>query len=154
MSSRGVQYTRPSAGPATNRRPRGGYRWFWLWLSLVLLLSGAFIGTALTLTLNGTQYQTAGQDQYSLGLSVSQLGGKFQLKWNPELPAWRHARGGELLVEEGTARKTQQLSADDLARGGLIYRGAAADVRFRLTLFLGSGLSLSETVSTESSPQP
>jgi hypothetical protein len=69
------------------------------------------------------------------------------------MPALREARSGELLIEEGTASKRQPLSAGDLARGGVIYRGASAPVRFRLTLFLRGRATFTETVETQPEAQ-
>jgi hypothetical protein len=49
--------------------------------------------------------------------------------------------------------QTQQLSPGDLSRGGIIYRGAAAPVRFRLTVHLRNGATLSESVESKSTAQ-
>jgi hypothetical protein len=125
------------------------YRWAWLWLPLVFLVLGGFIGVALVLTMNASQNQALNVDPYDLRLSVSRAGESYELKWNPQMPALREARSGELRIEEGTASKTQPLSAGDLARGGIIYRGASAPVRFRLTLFLRGRASFTETVETQ-----
>jgi hypothetical protein len=125
------------------------YRWTWLWLPIVFMALGGFIGVALVLTINASQNQTLNVDPYDLRLSVSRVGESYELRWNPQMPALREARSGELLIEEGTASKTQPLSAGDLARGGIIYRGASAPVRFRLTLFLRGRASFTETTETQ-----
>ena len=51
-----------------------------------------------------------------------------------------------MLIEDGTACMTQALTAADLSRGGMIYRGGANLVRFRLTLFLRDRVTFTETV--------
>lgn len=141
----GASKAQTAARPAPVRR----YGWAWLWLPIVFLVLGGFIGVALVLTMNASQNQALNVDPYDLRLSVSRVGESYQLRWNPQMPALREARSGELLIEEGAASKTQPLSAGDLARGGIIYRGASAPVRFRLTLFLRGRASFTETVETQ-----
>ena len=70
------------------------------------------------------------------------------LKWNPAAVAVRTAKRGELVVEEGATTKPMNLTTDDLARGGLIYRGGDQASRFRLTLFLRDRSSFSESAET------
>jgi hypothetical protein len=125
------------------------YGWTWLWLPIVFMVLGGFIGAALVLTMNASQNQTLNVDPYELRLSVARVGESYELRWNPQMPALREARSGELLIEEGAASKTQPLSAGDLARGGIIYRGASAPVRFRLTLFLRGRASFTENATTQ-----
>jgi hypothetical protein len=140
----------PMAQTAARQAPvRRRYGWAWLWLPIVFLALGGFIGVALVLTMNASQNQALNADPYDLRLSVSRVGESYELRWNPQMPALREARSGELLIEEGAASKTQPLSAGDLARGGILYRGASAPVRFRLTLFLRGRAAFTETVETQ-----
>lgn len=125
------------------------YRWGWLWLPLAFMVLGGFIGAALVLTINASRYQALKADPYDLRLSVSQVGESYELKWNSQMPALREARSGELLVEEGTVSQRQPLSVGDLARGGIIYRGTSAPVRFHLTLFLRGRALFTETVGVQ-----
>ena len=120
--------------------------WSWAPLSFIFLLLGILIGVGITLTINRSRSTAPNEDPYALSLSVSHFGDSFHLSWNPRLPALRQARSGELLIQEGEARKTQPLSADDLARGGIIYRGGSEPVRFRLTVFLRDRAAFSESV--------
>jgi hypothetical protein len=128
-------------------------RWVWAPLCFVFLVLGILIGAGSLITMNRAHRVTPAADPYALELSVSRFGESFHLAWNPGLPALRQAQRAELLIEEGGTSKTQQLSADDLSRGGIIYRGAAAPVRFRLTLFLRGRAAFSETVETQSPVQ-
>ena len=123
-------------------------RWVWLPLSFIFLLLGIVLGVEITLSMNRAQSMTQGGDPYSMELSVSRFGESYHLKWNPDLTAVRAARRGELLIQEGTATETKPLSADDLLRGGIIYRGTAQSVHFRLTLYLSDKTAISETVET------
>ena len=144
-ASAGVPGTRVDIRQAPVRR----YGWALLWLPIVFMVLGGFIGVALVLTMNASQSQTLNVDPYDLRLSVARVGESYELRWNPQMPALREARSGELLIEEGPASKTQPLSAGDLARGGVIYRGASAPLRFRLTLFLRGRASFTETATTQ-----
>ncbi len=127
--------------------------WSWAPLSFIFLLLGILIGVGITLTISRSRSIAPNEDPYALSLSVSHFGDSFHLSWNPRLPALRQARSGELLIQEGEARKTQPLSADDLARGEVIYRGGSEPLRFRLTVFLGDRAAFSESVTTHLPPQ-
>lgn len=125
-------------------------RWGWAPLCCLFLVLGILTGAGTVLTMNRTHGVAPNEDPYAVGLGVSRFGESFHLWWNPQSQVLRQARSGELLIEEGGASKTQQLSRDDLSRGGIVYRGAAAPVRFRLTLFLRDRAAFSETVETQS----
>lgn len=120
--------------------------WLWVPLCFVLLAFGVFVVVQAPSLLDADLGGSASMDPYELGLNVSRFGGSFNLRWNPELQALRQARSGEMLIEDGTACMTQALTAADLSRGGMIYRGGANLVRFRLTLFLRDRVTFTETV--------
>jgi hypothetical protein len=149
-----VSIQTPEIQQIVRRAPASHYWKVWLSLSMIFLLLGGLIGVALTLSIQRWQNKDLNRSPYDLGLSVSRSGESFHLRWNPEMPALRQARRGELLIEEGRASKTQPLSADDLARGGIIYRGASSLVRFRLTLLLRDHREFSEVVEAERETQP
>jgi hypothetical protein len=139
----------PAIQERVRQAPVSRYWKLWLPLSLISLLLGVLAGVVLSRTRDPSQSQAVIRDPYELGLRVSRTGASFKLKWNPEMLALRQARSGELRIEEGTASKTQQLSADELARGAILYHGTSAPGRFRLTLFLRNRASFSETVETQ-----
>jgi hypothetical protein len=145
----------PEIQQIVRRAPASRYWKVWLSLSMISLLLGGLIGVALTLSIQRWQSLALHRDPYGLELGVSRLGESFHLRWNPDMPALRQALSGELLIEEGKASKTQPLSAEDLSRGGIIYRGASSPVRFRLTLFLRDRAEFSAAVVTghETHPQ-
>ena len=138
----------PELQQIVRRAPASRYWKVWLSLSMSSLLLGALIGVALTLSIQRWQNKALHREPYNLQLKVLRLGESFHLRWNPEMPALRQARSGELLIAEGKVSKKQPLSADDLSRGGIIYRGASSPVQFRLTLFLQDRTEFSETVET------
>lgn len=126
--------------------PDRSHLWLWVPLCFILLALGVFVGVQAPSMLDDDHGAAPSTDPYELGLSVSRFGGNFNLKWNPELQALRQARSGEILIEDGMACMTQALTAADLARGGMIYRGGTAPVRFRLTLFLRDRVTFTEIV--------
>lgn len=127
-------------------------RWFWAPLCFVFLVLGILVGVGGAITVSRAR-NAANADPYRLDLGVSRFGESCHLAWNPDALAIRQAQSGELLIEEGGANQTQQLSHADLSRGGIIYRGAAAPVRFRLTVHLRNGAALSESVESKSTAQ-
>lgn len=136
--------------PDSEPRPAGRKRWIWLPVSLVLLGLGVLLGMAISSRTKPAQTQTVSVDPYDLRLSVSRTEAGYNLQWNPQMPALRQAQKGVLLIEEdGAASKTQDLSVADLTRGDLAYSGAAAPLRFRLTLVLRDGMAFSGTVETQ-----
>lgn len=135
-------------------RPNPAKRSLWVraHFCFVFLVLGLLIGAGGTVLVDRTR-NAANADPYRLDLGVSRFGESCHLAWNPEALAVRQAQSGELLIEEGGSNQTQQLSSADLSRGGIIYRGAAAPVRFRLTVHLRNGAALSESVESRSTAQ-
>ena len=123
-------------------------RWVWVPLSFIFLVLGVVLGFEIGLGFYRAQNLALTGDPYAIDLSVSKFGESYHLKWNPAAVAVRTAKRGELMVEEGATTKPMNLTTDDLARGGLIYRGGDQSSRFRLTLFLRDRSSFSESVET------
>jgi hypothetical protein len=123
-------------------------RWVWVPLSFIFLVLGVVLGFEIGLGFYRAQNLALTGDPYTIDLSVSRFGESYHLKWNPAAVAVRTAKRGELMVEEGATTKPMNLTTDDLARGGLIYRGGDQASRFRLTLFLRDRSSFSESVET------
>lgn len=135
--------------PGVVRQPVKRNRWVWVPLSFIFLILGVVLGFEVGLGFYRAQNLALTGDPYEVDLSVSRFGESYHLKWNPEAVAVRTAKRGELVVEEGATTKPMTMTADDLARGGLIYRSTDQAVRFRLTLFLRDRSSFSETVETQ-----
>jgi hypothetical protein len=124
-------------------------RWVWVPLSFIFLVLGVVLGFEIGLGFYRAQNLALTGDPYAIDLSVSKFGESYHLKWNPAAVAVRTAKRGELVVEEEATAKPMNLTTEDLARGGLIYRGSDQASRFRLTLFLRDHSSFSETVDTQ-----
>lgn len=131
------------------RQPMKRNRWVWVPLSFIFLVLGVVLGFEIGLGFYRAQNLALTGDPYKIDLSVSRFGESYHLKWNPEAVAVRAAKRGELAVEEGATTKPMNLTTDDLARGGLIYRGTDQAERFRLTLFLRGRCAFSEVVETQ-----
>ena len=134
--------------PSTVRPPLKRSRWVWVPLSFIFLILGVVLGFEVGLGFYRAQNLALTGDPYAIDLSVSRFGDSYHIKWNPESVAVRSAKRGELMVEEGATAKPLALTTDDLARGGLIYRGDDAQ-RFRLTLFLRDRSSFTESFETQ-----
>jgi hypothetical protein len=131
------------------RRPLKRNRWVWVPLSFIFLVLGVVLGFEIGLGFYRAQNLALTGDPYKIDLSVSRFGESYHLKWNPEAVAVRVAKRGELVVEEGATTKPMNLTTDDLARGGLVYRGTDQAARFRLTLYLRDRAAFSEAVETQ-----
>jgi len=144
----------PEAAAGVDQPPVKRRRWVWAPLCFVFLVLGVLLGVGVTEMMNRAHSAAAsGQDPYALGLGVTSFGDSFHLRWNPKAPVLRQARGGELVIEEGGTSKIQPLTVDDLIRGGFVYHGAAAPVRFRLMLFLRDRAAFSESADVPAGAQ-
>jgi hypothetical protein len=127
--------------------------WVWIPLSFVFLLLGIVLGFQIALSVARSQKAAEGRaDPYSLELSAVQFGESLHLKWNSALPAFRDARSGLLHIQDGNNTKTVEITRDDIARGGILYKNATKDVRFRLEIPRGEHNSISENLDVHLMP--
>jgi hypothetical protein len=118
----------------------------WLPLSFVFLLFGVALGMMITLA-RAPKAFSGDALSFSLGLSVTQSGGNLNVKWDPQAPAVRAAQQGAIDIEDGTnAPISKDLDPAQLQNGGMIYTGSSNPVKFRLTVYPRSQLSVAETV--------
>ena len=68
------------------------------------------------------------------------------VRWNRDSPAVRAAERGVLEIVDGEFSKSVQLDAANLKEGTVIYQNSTPLVQFRLVIFVGSKLNVSETV--------
>jgi hypothetical protein len=122
-------------------------------LAVLFLLLGAAIGAGVVMTIQ-PHVPGVAADPYDLTLTSSNFGNSFHLSWNPRALPVRQARGGELQVEQADGRKTQPLSAADLARGNVVYQGDATPLSFRLVVFLRARGAFSETIEIQPARAP
>lgn len=127
--------------------------WVWIPLSFVFLLLGIVLGFQIALSVARSQKAAEVKaDPYSLELTAVQFGESLHLKWNSALPAFRDARSGTLHIQDGNNAKTVDITRDDIARGGILYRNATQNVRFRLEIPHGEHNSVSEDLEVRVMP--
>ena len=113
----------------------------WIPLSFVFLLFGIAIGLMIALARAPTRPDT----DFSLGLAVKQVDENLTVKWDPQAPAIRAAGSGLLEIEEGGLTKPVKLNTALLQSGSIIYHNSSNTVRFRLTVYPGPRLTVTQT---------
>jgi hypothetical protein len=68
------------------------------------------------------------------------------VRWDPAAPAIRNAQSGVLQIEDGGYSEPVSLDSKHLRDGGLLYHSSSTSVRFRLTVYEGARVSVTETV--------
>jgi hypothetical protein len=148
------------AGPAyavmrpSKSRFRSG---MWIPLSFVFLLFGIALGLMI-----GFMRAPGARDasDFSLGLSVTraedssvvdsgapkETGFNLSVKWDRQSAVVRAAQRGMLEIQDGKYTKSVDLDIPQLQNGSIIYRNSSQTVRFRLTVYPQSRLSVAETV--------
>jgi hypothetical protein len=143
--------------PATaDGNTRAKYRSGWLWipLSFIFLLLGVVLGFQIALSYSKQATQTPLSDPYNLDLTVVQFGETLHLKWNTEASAFRDAKRGILHIQDGDNSKSVELRQEDLSRGGVLYRNATRNVRFRMEVFPRERSSISESLELRLLEEP
>jgi hypothetical protein len=121
------------------------HSWYWIPLSFVFLMLGVFLGFQIALFV-GPRVTRSGVQDFSLDLSVAKSGDNLNVKWDRQSAAVRAAPRGTLEIEDKGTTKPVELDAAQLQNGALIYSGSSNSVRFRLTVYPDSRVSVSETV--------
>ncbi len=140
MESVGSAYA--VTAPSKSRIRKG---WVWLPLSFIFLLLGVLLGFQAALNINPRMSSSVGQD-FELGLSVSKSDENLSVKWDRQALAIRSAQTGVLEIEDGKYTKSVDLDAAQLQNGNIIYRNSSKEVKFRLTIYPKSKVSITETM--------
>ena len=75
---------------------------------------------------------------------MDRTGENLTVHWNPDAIAVRSAGSGELEIVDNGDTKRVNLDRANLNSGSFVYRNTADKVRFRLTVQVDSGLSVTE----------
>ena len=121
--------------------------WVWIPLSFIFLLLGIVLGFQIALSVSRS-HKAAEQhaDPYSLELTAVEFGESLHLKWNSSLPAFRNAASAVLQIQDGNNTKTVEITREDISRGGILYKHASPQVRFRLEVPQSAHSSVTETL--------
>lgn len=136
----------PGAAYAVTAPAKSRFRWIWWPLSFVFLLLGVVLGFQAGLTVAARNTTVPKADSYAMDLSVSRMDENLTVRWNREAPVVRAAAKGVLEIEEGGYTKPVDLDASQLQGGSILYHRSSDQVRFRMTLYLNSKLSVTETL--------
>ena len=119
--------------------------WVWMPLSFVFLLMGVALGFLTALNV-GPKAAGASTIDYSLGLTVTKDGDNLSVKWNREAGAVKSSQKGVLEIVDGNLTKPVDLDAAQLRNGGILFRNASNNCRFRLTVYPQDGLSVMQVM--------
>jgi hypothetical protein len=116
----------------------------WIPLSFVFLLVGLALGLMLA-SARGLGVARPVSSDPALGLSVTRSDENISVTWDRQSNAIRRAQRGTIEIEDGGETVSRSLDAIEIRNGSLIYRNASNSVKFRLTVFPGPNLTVSET---------
>ncbi len=111
----------------------------WMVAAFVFLLLGVLLGYEASRI---TAPRRA--SEFALALAVERTGQNLTVHWDPGAPAVRAASNGVLEIDDGGEAKRVELDRANLSSGSMVYRNASEKVRFRLVVYLDSGLSVTE----------
>jgi hypothetical protein len=119
--------------------------WMWFPLSFIFLLLGVALGYWAALGMS-PRITVSGAPEYSLTLAAKKSGENVTVQWNGDSAVIRNADRGVLEVHDGGYAKTVDLDTAQLRGGKLAFQNASGAVTFRLTVYINSRVSLSETL--------
>jgi len=135
----------PAYAVATTATSRIRSGWVWIPLSFVFLLFGVLIGFMASMSWGSKSASSAAAD-FSLGLTVAKSDDNLSVKWDRQSAAVKSAQRGLLEIEDGGYTKPVDLDAAQLQNGSIIYRNSSGTVRFRLTVYPTTRVSVTETM--------
>lgn len=127
--------------PAPKPRLRNA---LWVPLSFIFLLVGLALGLTVASS-NGLGVARRAIPNLSLGLSVAQSDENISVKWDRQAVAIQRAQRGTIEIEDGGEMVSRSLDAAELQNGSVIYRHASNVVKFRLIVYPGPRVSVTET---------
>ncbi|MGH9559529.1 MAG: hypothetical protein ACRD30_09840 [Bryobacteraceae bacterium] len=134
------------AAPYPEPEPEPKIRRFaWIPLSFLFLLFGIALGLTISFA-RGTGPSRTGELEFSLGLTVSKSDQNLNVKWDRLAPAIRAAQRGSLEIEDSGFTKIVDLDPATLQTGAVTVQNHSHIVRFRLTVYPGARISLTETM--------
>ena len=127
----------PPADPTASKSRTG----MWLVASFFFLLLGVLLGYEAS-RITGPRRPS----DFALSLAAERAGQNLAVRWNPDARAVVSASNGVLEIEDGGETKHVDLDRANLSNGSMVYRNASDKVRFRLVVYLTTGLSVTEVL--------
>ncbi len=122
-------------------------RWMWMPMSFMFLLLGVALGIRTSRVVPGVQRESSGHGgRFFLSLfSIAQSGDNLTVRWNRNAPAIRSAQRGVLEIDDGDSSPAPvSLDQANLENGTMIYRNSSKTVRFKLTVYENSQVTVTE----------
>jgi hypothetical protein len=119
-------------------KPRTG---MWLVASFAFLLLGVLLGYEAS-RITGPRHPS----DFALSVAAERAGQNLTIRWNPDARAVVSASNGVLEIEDGGETKRVELDRANLSNGSMVYRNSSNQVRFRLVVYLNTGLSVTEVL--------
>ncbi len=113
----------------------------WLVASFVFLLLGVLLGYEASRITAPRR-----PSDFALSLAAERAGQNLTVHWNPDSRAVASASNAVLEIEDGGETKRVELDRANLSNGSMVYRNASDKVRFRLVVYLNTGLSVIEVL--------
>lgn len=121
-------------------------RWMWMPLSFTFLLLGVALGFQSALFVGPKAPGVTTPQDFSLSLSIVKTGDNLTVRWNRNAAAIRSAQRGVLKIDDGPSSPPPvDLDLAHLESGSMIYRNASKTVKFELTIYESSRVSVTET---------
>lgn len=120
--------------------------WMWFPLSFIFLVLGVALGFQAALTFAPELQQSQSAKAFQLNLSAGRNGDSLTVRWDRESAAVKAAERGVLEIEDGDATRPLPLDQAHLREGSVIYQNTSSTVRFRLVVYMGSKVTVNETV--------
>lgn len=127
--------------------PKSRSGWLWFPLSFIFLVLGVALGFQAALTFAPELQEANGARAFQLNLSAGRNGDSLTVRWDRESPAIRAAERGVLEIEDGDISRPLPLDQAHLREGSVIYQNTSPTVKFRLVVYMGSKVTVNETVA-------
>jgi hypothetical protein len=136
--------------PRKRRAPLRLPRWYsWLLqapLLILLLVADSTLGYfAASRLAERPRPGKALQNPYALSMVVLQYGDNLHLSWDRDAAPIAIARGGTLIISDGSFTRTLDLTPTQLREGSVIYRRLTPEVSLKLEVFVAETGSVCES---------
>lgn len=129
--------------PVTKPQRRG---WMWVPICFLFLVLGAGLGYQAAQSMSLRSGDGPDPKAFALNLTAGKNGNTLTVRWDRESPAVRAAERGVLEIVDGGFSKPVPLDPAHLREGTVVYQNTAPEVTFRLVVYMGSNLNVTESV--------
>lgn len=140
-----VAAAEPRTEGGSGRRARSGR--VWIPLSFIFVLFGVLLGILVAPNLRPGAPRAMQSDAFTMRLTAARSSGEsVHVRWDRNAPAIQASSRGVLHISDGGNEKVVELDVLQLQNGSVVYRRATGYVQFRLEVFAGERVTVSESV--------